>query len=124
VKEALGQMNCVPQRGVENWRLWCSTENLITEILRNLGAENSHHRKQKARKTCAELPERCDKDGAAFLSGTIRGDGTWDRLCDPLKKRNEWKASPVVGRQVNLKVQISAGKVMASFLWGKERIME
>jgi hypothetical protein len=45
---------------------------------------------KRARKTCAELPQRCDKDRAVFLSGIITGDGTWVRHCDPLKKRNEW----------------------------------
>jgi len=58
---------------------------------------------KRARKTCAELPQRCDKDRSAFLSGVITSDGTWVRHYDPLKKRNEWKG--IISRRQARKAQ-------------------
>jgi len=55
---AAAQVNCAPQYGLENWRLWPSSENWATGILRKAGGENVHCRtKGSPKNICAELRE-------------------------------------------------------------------
>jgi hypothetical protein len=55
---AAAQVNCAPQYGLENWRLWPSSENLTTAVLRKAGAENVHRRTEGSPKNiCAGLKE-------------------------------------------------------------------
>jgi len=56
VLTAAAQVNCAPQYGLENWRLWPSSENWAAAILRKACAEDVHRRKEGSPKNiCAEL---------------------------------------------------------------------
>jgi hypothetical protein len=87
------QVNCAPQYGLENLRLWPSSEKLVAENLRKFGAENANRRtKNSPKNICAELLQRSEKDVEAFMSRIVNGDGTWVHYYDPLTKRQsmEW----------------------------------
>jgi hypothetical protein len=65
----------------------------LQKSMRKVGAEYVHRQTHNSPKNiCAELLQRSEDDGDAFLSRAITGDESWVHHFDPLTKRlsMEW----------------------------------